>query len=134
MTQDDRGRAADRVEPAELRLVILLADDVTEPATRIGEQSATPLAGDTPLVLHRFGELTEEMETALWNSSLRLTPPYEFSAAVVDALAELPTPAAFVDSGWLGGYRALVLPPDGVAIGGARVRYEKGLGLLVREY
>ncbi|AOS64805.1 hypothetical protein [Actinoalloteichus hymeniacidonis] len=129
MTTDDSTDDAGYRGPAELRLIICIA---SEPASD-GGWWVTPLEGDLPLALDRTVDLSEEMKTALLNSEIRLAPPYEFPDVVIEALEELPLPAAFEGVGWLASHRALVLHPGGVEIGGALLRYEKGLGLVAEE-
>ncbi|APU16638.1 MULTISPECIES: hypothetical protein [Actinoalloteichus] len=121
----------DRAEPAEIRIVVLHGVASPSGGTSSGTY-AVPLEGDEPVDLTRTGELSASMEAALWNSVVRLVSPFEIPSSVVDALLELSPPPAFEGSPRLARHRALVLGAEGTEVGGAVLRYQRGVGLVVR--
>ncbi|WP_418154142.1 hypothetical protein [Actinoalloteichus caeruleus] len=106
--------------------LLTLEDDgetaVFDGTTRLDLQDGESLGEDSPESAVVVAELLD--------ATVRLRSPEECDAELVSAFLARSVPPAFVANPWLNGHRALVLRGGRAEVGGRRLRYQPGLGLV----
>jgi CRISPR system Cascade subunit CasA len=93
----------------------------------------TPVGAGKPVLLSEPEPPDSDSLAALLDATVRLTVPSDIPDEVVQAIAEMPTPALFRCSPWLHEHKALVFRDGRCAIGGHVLRYRDTLGVSVED-